>query len=84
MNYLRHKGSNYDNLLERLSGVVGKEEAYEYIKKKVNDTIKENYTWLQDYEPIEDCQQEKVHYEYQGFPKQIEIVFPQCGQTSVA
>lgn len=46
-NYLRHNCTKYDNVLDSLYGSVGIQEAHDIIKQKVNDTIKEKYTWLQ-------------------------------------
>ncbi len=47
-NYLRHNCTKYDNVLDRLYGYVGKQEAHDIIKQKVNDAIKDTYTWLQE------------------------------------
>lgn len=48
INYLRHNCTKYDKVLDGLYGSVGKQEAHDIIKQKLNDTIKEKYTWLQE------------------------------------
>ena len=47
-NYLRHEWTDYDDVLETISGMVGKEKAYEIIKSKVNEAIKEKHEWLNE------------------------------------
>ncbi len=47
-NYLRHNCTKYDKVLDSLYGSVGVQEAHDIIKQKVNDVIKDKYTWLQE------------------------------------
>ena len=46
-NYLRHCCTKYERVLDGLYGKVGRIEAYNVLKKKINDTIYDKYTWLQ-------------------------------------
>jgi hypothetical protein len=45
-NYIRHECTNYDRVLDSLYGMVGRDKAYEIIKGKVNQVIKEKHNWL--------------------------------------
>ena len=45
-NYIRHECTNYDMVLGALDGKVGRSKAYEIIKEKVNQTIKNQHEWL--------------------------------------
>ena len=45
-NYIRHECTNYDMVLGVLDGKVGRAKAYEIIKEKVNQTIKNQHEWL--------------------------------------
>lgn len=45
-NYIRHECTNYDMVLVVLDGKVGRSKAYEIIKEKVNQTIKNQHEWL--------------------------------------
>ena len=47
-NYIRHECTNYDMVLGALDGKVGRSKAYEIIKEKVNQTIKNQHEWLND------------------------------------
>lgn len=46
-NYLRHNMTNYESELEKLFGKVGKYEAYNLLKTKINSAIFEKYAWIQ-------------------------------------
>ena len=45
-NYIRHECTKYDRVLDSLYGMVGRDKAYEIIKGKVNQVIKEKHNWL--------------------------------------
>ena len=45
-NYIRHECTNYDRVLGALGGKVGRAKAYEILKEKVNQTIKNQHEWL--------------------------------------
>ena len=45
-NYIRHKCTNYERVLDLLDGMVGRDKAYEIIKSRVNQVIKEQHNWL--------------------------------------
>jgi hypothetical protein len=45
-NYIRHECTNYERVLGALGGKVGRAKAYEIIKEKVNQTIKNQHEWL--------------------------------------
>lgn len=45
-NYIRHECTNYDMVLGALDGKVGRSKAYEIIKEKVNQTIKNQHKWI--------------------------------------
>ena len=47
-NYIRHECTNYERVLGALGGKVGRAKAYEIIKQKVNQTIKNQHEWLND------------------------------------
>ena len=42
-NYLRHECTTYDRVLNSLYGLVGRQKAYEIIKEKVNQEIKQKH-----------------------------------------
>ena len=42
-NYIRHECTNYDRVLDSLYGMVGRDKAYDIIKGKVNQEIKEKH-----------------------------------------
>lgn len=46
-NYIRHECTNYDRVLDSLYGMVGRDKAYDIIKGKVNQEIKEKHNWIQ-------------------------------------
>lgn len=46
-NYIRHECTNYDSVLDALEGMVGRDNAYEIIRQKINGAIKEQHKWLQ-------------------------------------
>lgn len=46
-NYLRHECTNYDRILDSLYGLVGRQKAYEIIKGRINQEIKEKHNWIQ-------------------------------------
>lgn len=46
-NYIRHECTTYDRVLHSLYGLVGRNKAYEIIKEKVNQEIKQKHKWLQ-------------------------------------
>ena len=46
-NYLRHECTTYDRVLNSLYGLVGRQKAYEIIKEKVNQEIKQKHKWIQ-------------------------------------
>ena len=46
-NYLRHECTTYDRVLNSLYGLVGRPKAYEIIKEKVNQEIKQKHKWIQ-------------------------------------
>ncbi len=48
LNYIRHKCTKYDRVLNQLKGSVGIQETYEIIKEKVNGAIKDKYAFLKD------------------------------------
>jgi hypothetical protein len=48
-NYLRHEESSYEDLIDQLFGKVGKEEAYEILRRKVTEEIDRVYPDLLDY-----------------------------------
>ncbi len=45
-NYLRHQLTRYETELERIAGKVGVQEAYELLKKRVNEAIVNQYPQL--------------------------------------
>ena len=45
-NYLRHECSAYEEQCERVYGRVGKGFAYNAIRKRIHDAIREAYPWL--------------------------------------
>lgn len=54
VNYIRHNMVDYDYCLEKLKGVVGKDEAYAILKNYVLDLIKSTYPEL-----AEECERQK-------------------------
>ena len=46
VNYLRHCLTSYEHQLNKISGKVGFGEGYEEIRRKIFDSISENYEWL--------------------------------------
>ena len=45
-NYLRHNMTNYESELEKLFGKVGKYDAYNLLKTKINSAIFDKYEWI--------------------------------------
>jgi hypothetical protein len=45
-NYIRHKLTNYDDILIQIKSKVGKSEAYELIKNRVEERIQEKWNTL--------------------------------------
>lgn len=43
LNYIRHELVDYDDTLEQLKGMVGRAEAYELLKDRVNDAARAMY-----------------------------------------
>lgn len=54
VNFVRHNLTNYEDVLNSLYGVVGKQEAYKILKYAVLDKIGESYPYLK-----EECQRQK-------------------------
>ncbi|HZE41082.1 MAG TPA: hypothetical protein VE172_19970 [Stackebrandtia sp.] len=46
VNYLRHMLTQYDRLLSRVTGQIGREEARRLVRGRVYDAIAESYPWL--------------------------------------
>lgn len=46
INYLRHKCTAYENELDKFYGKVGKQEAHDVLKERINEAIKQKYEWL--------------------------------------
>jgi len=46
LNFLRHTMTDYEKQLNTIWGKVGNSEAYQLLKEKVNNAIKEKYNWL--------------------------------------
>lgn len=47
LNFIRHCMTNYEKELDNLGGKPGKDDAYEMLKEKVNNSILSQYEWLQ-------------------------------------
>ena len=48
LNYVRHLLTDYESELKQIEGKVGHNDVYELLKERINDTIKQKYTWLID------------------------------------
>jgi len=48
VNYIRHRLTHYDSVLDKIRGHVGKEEAYTRLRERVLDVIVVTYPWLAD------------------------------------
>jgi hypothetical protein len=48
VNYIRHEMTDYEELLFETFGIVGKHLAINIIRRKIYDTIKNNYAWLSE------------------------------------
>ena len=46
INYLRHQCTVYENELDKFHRKVGKQEAHDVLKERINEAIKEKYEWL--------------------------------------
>ena len=46
INYLRHQCTVYENELDKFYGKVGKQEAHDALKERINEAIKQKYEWL--------------------------------------
>lgn len=55
VNYLRHQGTTYDSLLNKLKGLVGKSQAYVLVHNRTLDAIAEAYPDLE-----EECENQHV------------------------
>ncbi|MFB5652819.1 hypothetical protein ACE5IS_19435 [Leptospira wolffii] len=49
LNYVRHRLTNYDDVLLELRRKVGKERAYSELRNKLDQVILETYSWLARY-----------------------------------
>jgi hypothetical protein len=55
VNYIKEKLTNYNDLLNEVSNIVGKNDTYKKINNLVLDKISETYPFLKN-----ECQQQKM------------------------
>ena len=46
INYLRHQCTVYENELDKFYGKVGKHDAHDVLKERINEAIRQKYEWL--------------------------------------
>lgn len=49
INFLRHTLPNYDTELDKMAHRIGKDDAHEILKNKINNKITETYPWLKEW-----------------------------------
>lgn len=58
VNYLRHNHSNYHEILKKIKGKVGTNDAYLVLRKRIFEEIAQKYEWLRP-----ECERQMINRE---------------------